>query len=245
LLQALSPEAYADLAPVLKPVTLRLHQVLHPNGTSLDCIYFIERGLVSALRMRAPGKAVEIALVGAEGATGVAMILQDEAPPVKRVVQVAGEARQVGRAQLLALAETRPEITQVLLRYAAFGSLQIAQTGICNAHHTVEQRVARWLMQARVALGDDSLPVSHSALAQILGVRRASVTSSLGQLERNGAVRLGRSDVVISDPRKLDALACECASFIARQYKRLISRTDGAPEANSTAPRARGAAARF
>src|SRR6202011_2920051 len=117
---------------------------------------------------------------------------------------------EIGRHELVAAMEDRPSIRRLFLRYATFVLLQTVQIGICNAHHGIEQRLSRWLLLARDALGEDRVPLTHRSLARILGVRRASITNSLGALELRGAIRVSRGAVFADDQDKLNEIACDC-----------------------------------
>ena len=231
LLQALSPEDIGVLAPQLKRVTLRPRQLLHVSRTPMERVYFIENGLISVSGPTGQGKMVEAWLIGSEGMSGIPILLHDAEPPLQRAVQVGGEAFEIDPDELRAAIDTSPGIRRILLRYVAFVLLQTVQTGICNANHDVEQRLSRWLLVARDALGEDRVPLTHRALARILGVRRASVTNCLGLLEKRGAIQVSRGVVVASDPRLLNEIACDCTRFIKREYQRLI--TQAGPETKS------------
>lgn len=188
----------------------------------MERMFFIEQGLVSVFGASGRRKLVEISLIGSAGMSGVEVVLQDNEPPLQRIVQVDGEAWQIECQDLVAIIEKRPEIRRLLLRYAMFVQLQTAQIGICNASHRAEQRVSRWLLQARDALDRNRLPLTHRMLARILGVRRATVTHVLGALERRGATRIGRGAVLIDSPERLNERACDCGRLISREYQRLI-----------------------
>jgi CRP-like cAMP-binding protein len=228
LLQALAPDDIGVLAPLLARVTLRPRQLLHVSRTPMDRVYFIENGLISVSGPSGQGKLVEAWLIGSEGMSGIPIALYDDAPPLQRVVQVGGEALEIASHNLSAVMETCPGIRRILLRYVAFVLMQTVQTGICNANHDVEQRLSRWLLLARDALGEDRVPLTHRALARILGVRRASVTNSLGALEKRRAIHVSRGAVIASDADALSEIACDCTRFIKREYQRLI--TDYRPE---------------
>ena len=222
LLQALAPDDISVLAPLLTRVTLRPRQLLHVSRTPMERVYFIEHGLISVSGPSGQGKMVEAWLIGSEGMSGIPITLHDDAPPLQRVVQVGGEALEIASHNLSAVMETCPSIRRILLRYVAFVLMQTVQTGICNANHDVEQRLSRWLLVARDALGDDRVPLTHRALARILGVRRASVTNCLGALEKRRAIHVSRGAVVASDADALSEIACDCTRFIKREYQRLI-----------------------
>ena len=223
LLQALQPEDLHRISGLLTRVSLRPRQMLHVGRMPRDRVYFIETGLVSVSGAGGRGKTVEAWLLGFEGTTAVPVILQDDEPALQCVVQVGGEALEIGRVEFMAVIEACPGIRSVLLRYVNFTLVCAVQTGICNSNHSIEQRLARWLLFARDGFADQALPITHRMLGRLLGVRRASVTHCLGTLEQTGAISVARGRIVVSDPDRLHQRACECARFVRREYQRLIS----------------------
>ncbi len=233
LLQALHPEDLQRISGLLTRVPLRPRQMLHVGRMPRERVYFIESGLVSVSGAGGRGKTVEAWLLGSEGTTAVPAILQDDEPALQCVVQIGGEALEIGRVEFMAVMEAVPGIRTLLLRYVNFTLLCAVQTGICNSNHSIEQRLARWLLFARDGFPDQRLPITHRALGRLLGVRRASVTHCLGALEQAGAISVARGSVVISDPELLHQRACECARYVRREYQRLISPTFGYDTENS------------
>lgn len=223
LLQALQPDDLSRISALLTRVPLRPRQLLYVSRLPGERVHFIESGLVSVSGAGGRGKTVEAWLVGCEGTTGIPAILQDEEPALQCMVQVGGEALEIGRPELMAAMEVCPGIRSLLLRYVNFTLLCAVQTGICNSNHTIEQRLARWLLLARDGMPDQSLPLTHRVLGRILGVRRASITHCLGALEQSGAINISRGAVVIMDSEILHQRGCECARYIRREYHRLIS----------------------
>jgi CRP-like cAMP-binding protein len=221
LLRALPAETLAYLTPLLKRVTLRRQQLLHASRTPMERVYFIERGVISVFGGSGRRKQVEAWSIGVEGMSGIEILLEDDHPPLQRIVQVEGEAWQLQRQDFASITQ-RAEIRRLLLRYTMFVALQTVQIGICNATHSAEQRLSRWLLQARHALGEHAVPLTHRAMARILGVRRATVTDALGALEQRGAIRVSRGAVLIDDLEKLNQRACGCGRMIAREYQRLV-----------------------
>jgi CRP-like cAMP-binding protein len=222
LLRALSPDQLELLMPSLTHITLHPRQILHVSGTPMQDVYFVERGLVTVSAQPAPGTNVEVWLVGSEGMTGLPVVLGDEdRPPLQRVVQIGGEAYRISRANLRRALHENDALRSLLLRYVQFVLLQAAQESACNAAHDLKQRLARWLLLARDALGQDEIGLTHRTLARLLGVRRASVTDCLRVLADGGAVRTTRGVIIIEDAAKLRSAACSCYGLIRREYKRL------------------------
>lgn len=233
LLQALQPEDLLRISGLLTRVVLRPRQMLHVGRMPRERLYFIESGLVSVSGGGGRGKTVEAWLLGFEGTTAVPSILQDDESALQCVVQIGGEALEIGRVEFMAAMEACPGIRTLLLRYVNFTLLCAVQTGICNSNHSIEQRLARWLLFARDGFPDQNLPITHRALGRLLGVRRASITHSLGALEQGGAISVARGNVLISDQQKLNQRACECARYVQREYQRLISPAYGFDTSNA------------
>lgn len=223
LLQAMAPDDLSRIAGFLTRIPLRPRQLLQVSRTPMERVLFIESGLVSVNAAAGRGKMVEAWLTGCEGMTGLPVLLQDEEPALQRLVQVGGEAWEIGRTELVALMEACPGIRSILMRYVKYVLYSAVQTGICNANHMIEQRLARWLLMARDGLADDKLPVTHRTLGRILGVRRASVTHSLGTLESSGAISVTRGAVLVVEAEQLQQRSCECARYLKREYQRLIA----------------------
>jgi CRP-like cAMP-binding protein len=207
----------------LQPVELKPRQILHHWGTPMEQVYFIERGLVSVTTRISRDSAVEVWLIGCEGMTGVPVVLGgDFAPPHRRIVQVGGSALRLASSDLHRAMDESAALREMLLRYAQVILLQASQVGACNAHHTLEERLCRWLLMARDGLGGDELPLTHRVLSRLLGVRRASVTECLGALERKGALENTRGLVHIVDAAILNESCCACYRLIRCEYERLL-----------------------
>ncbi|WP_414474501.1 Crp/Fnr family transcriptional regulator [Microvirga sp. M2] len=223
LLQALSPGDLQMLWPRLTRVELKPRQILHHSGTPMETIYFIENGLVAVSAKASPGKWVEVWLIGSEGMTGLPVLLADtECPPFRRVVQVGGSAYRISRVDFQSVIETIPSWRTSLLRYTQFVLLQTSQSAICEAHHSLKQRLCRWLLVAQDALDGEDIPLTHQMLARLLGVRRASITECLRALGDEGALDNTRALIRVDDQERLESLACDCHALIRSEYRRLV-----------------------
>lgn len=190
----------------------------------MEHVYFLERGLVSVSARIAPDQWVEVWLVGSEGMTGVPVVLGDpNEPALRRVVQVGGAALRIKSGELMRVIGQSRSIEGLFRRYIEVVLLQTAQSGACNAHHSLKQRLARWLLLARSGLQDDVLPLTHNILSRLLGVRRPSVTECLGVLQEHGAIRMSRGEIRITDPNALEKTCCHCHQVIKHEYQRLIT----------------------
>ncbi|PSC03203.1 Crp/Fnr family transcriptional regulator [Alsobacter soli] len=224
LLRRLAPHDRDLLRPHLEPCVLKSRQILHHAKLPMQHVYFIESGLVSVSARISRDRWVEVWLIGSEGMTGIPIVLGDDAePPLRRIVQVGGTAlRLPSEIMRQAMAESA-SLRRLLSLYVQVVLLQTSQSGACNSHHTLKERLCRWLLLARDGLQDNSLPLTHSVLARLLGVRRPSVTSCLGVLEDMGAIRNTRGMVTITDAHRLEDATCDCHRIITREQRRLLA----------------------
>jgi len=206
----------------LQPVSLPLKHVLYQVGAPLDCLYFIEEGVASILTSMANGATIEVGMVGKEGIVGVAALMGGEASAQQIVVQVHGAALKMPAAECKEAFDQSPAFRAAVLRYvAAFLDLG-AQTAACNRLHSIEQRCARWFLMALDRLDGDVMPMTHEFLASMLGVRRAGITETAGELQRAGLIRNHRGEVTVVDRPGLEAAACECYGLDHARLLRLL-----------------------
>ena len=206
LLQSFSPRSLAAIEPYLERVELKVRQTIHQSRTCMEAVYFVETALVSVSTRIAPTKWVEVWLIGSEGMTGIPVILgDDDNPPFRRTVQIAGHAYRISRSDLRNLLQQHQDIRSLLLKYAQVVLLQTSQSGACDAHHSLKERLSRWLLLARDGMERNEFPMTHQMLARLLGVRRTSVTECLNVLEaeklienERGLVRIPRSGCAAS-----------------------------------------------
>lgn len=224
VLASLNPSSFRQLAPHLTRVPLARRSVLQDHFHRIEHVHFIERGVASLYaRTRADGP-VEVAMVGPFGFVGVAAILGNTRSPHRCLMQVEGEALRIGVPDLLDAMHASPAIRHHLLAYVHALLVQNAQTALCNGRHDVEQRLCRWLLLAADRLDDTMIPITHDMLSMNLGVRRAGVTSLLGQLQKSGAIAIGRATCEIVDRDVLERRACECFRIISAEYQQLNAR---------------------
>jgi CRP-like cAMP-binding protein len=189
----------------------------------MDYIYFVERGLVSVAARVGRDKFVEVWLIGSEGIVGAPVVLAANAAPLhRRTVQVAGEALRIGRRDFCEVLQSLPQLRSVVERYLAVVLAQTSQSGACNSYHGLKHRLARWLLVARSALADDKIPLTHRVLAELLGVRRASVTECLEVLQNEGTISTKRGLVKVENHAELSSLCCDCFRLIEGEYRRLV-----------------------
>ena len=179
ILRCLPEEEFAQLHPLLELVSLKPRRVLHFPNVQTEYVYFIESGLVSVLANAGHGKDVEVWLIGPEGIAGFPVILGEVSSPHRRVVQVEGEAYRIRADDLVAAVAKLNTLRRVLLKYVQAVIIQTSQLGVCNATHTVDQRVARWLIMAQDRCHTDALPTTQQRLSRMLGVQRATRWSTV------------------------------------------------------------------
>lgn len=221
LLRLIPDDELFRVLDVCERVRLAPRQVLHHYMLPMEHVYFVERGLVSVAARVGREKFVEVWLIGSEGLVGAPVVLAARAAPLhRRTVQVTGEALRIKTSEFCELLETLPHLRSVVERYLAVVLAQTSQSGACNSYHSLKQRLARWLLIAQSATKEDEMPLTHGVLAELLGVRRASVTEGLEVLQKNGTITTRRGSVKIEDATKLSKLSCECFKLIEREYRR-------------------------
>lgn len=207
LLAMLPPADFALLQPHLEPVELKPRQVLADYDTPIGHAYFPEEGITSMVIASPDGHVTEVQMIGREGMIGLSVVLFVQQAPIKLFVQMGGKAWRIAVPELQALLVRCPALNRLLLRYAHTALMQIAYTALSNAAHSVEQRLARWLLMAHDRVDDDEIGFTHEFLALMLNVRRPSVTTALHLLEGDGLIRGSRARVFIRDREGLVSLA--------------------------------------
>jgi CRP-like cAMP-binding protein len=185
----------------------------------IEHVYFIEEGLVSVLARTGEREDAEAWLIGREGLVGLPVIFGGAALLYRRVVQVGGRALRIGAGEFCHAVEERPVLRHHVLRYTHAVLVQAGQNGACAARHSVEQRVARWLLQAQDSLGRSELPMTHALLSRLIGVRRASITVTIGRLEAAGILQQEWGGITILDLGRLTQVACDCYRVIKTAYE--------------------------
>ena len=223
VLARLPAEEFRRLGPRLARVELETGQVLYGSEEPVGQVFFVERALVSLLSTLADGTAIEVAAVGREGVGGLTAILGGGASPHQAVAQVGGPALRMRGPEARAAFHELPHFRAGVLRYAHLLLTQISQTAVCNALHTVEQRLASWLVLCSRRLEADRLPLTHEYLAHMLGVRRSGVTVASGVLERAGLIEHSRGRITVLDAAGLRGAACECVRSLTDEFEEFLS----------------------
>jgi CRP-like cAMP-binding protein len=229
LLAALPPADLLRLLPQLERVPLALGAVIYESGGEQAYVYFPASGIVSLLYVMKDGAAAEIAVVGNEGAVGIALFMGGETTPSRAVVQSAGEGYRMRAAVLKKAFEDGGELQHLLLRYTQALITQMTQTAVCNRHHAVDQQLCRWLLLSLDRLRGNELVMTQELIANMLGVRREGVTEAAGKLQAEGLIQYSRGRITVLDRRQLEARVCECYAVVKKEYDRLL------PEVSSLA----------
>jgi len=217
------PEAERErLFPHLKLVELPLGLVLYESGDALRHIYFPTDSIVSLLYVLENGASAEICVVGNDGAIGVALFMGGETTTSRAIVQSGGFAYRLTGRRLKQEFERQGEMMHILLRYTQALITQMAQTAVCNRHHTVDQQLCRWLLLSLDRLPDNRLFMTQELIANMLGVRREGVTDSAGKLQKLGIITYRRGLITVLDRSRLEEHSCECYSVVKRETDRLF-----------------------
>jgi CRP-like cAMP-binding protein len=222
ILEALPQPERERLFPHLQLVALPLGKVLYESGDTLRHIYFPTDSIVSLLYVLENGQSAEIAVVGNDGAIGVALFMGGETTTNRAIVQSAGSAYQLTGARLKEEFERHGETLHILLRYTQALITQMTQTAVCNRHHTVDQQLCRWLLLSLDRLPSAELIMTQELIAGMLGVRREGVTDAAGKLQKLGVISYQRGHIKVLDRPRLEQLSCECYAVVKKETDRLM-----------------------
>lgn len=219
ILSTLSPEHFELLRPLLSREKLKKNTVINEANRPIDSMYFIESGIVSRIARTSLDGAVEVAVVGQRGLIGVSLLLESQNALHRTIVQIEGEAFKVAARDIADLLNREPEIRRHFLQYVNILIQQKAQVALCNAKHELDMRLARWLMHALDRIDGDELPITHDALASMLGVRRPGVSDALARLESRGIILKARGTLKVLQREALQNASCECYRIIRDRYQ--------------------------
>jgi CRP-like cAMP-binding protein len=222
LLAAMPDIEYARLLPNLELVDFKLGRAVYESGRPFSNVYFPITSIVSLLYVLESGASAEISVVGNEGIVGIALFMGGESMPNRAIVQSAGLAYRLD-GQTLKLEFSRSGAFQhLLMRYTLALFSQMAQTAVCNRHHSVDQQLCRWLLLSHDRLSGNDLAMTQELIADMLGVRREGVTEAAGKLQNAGLIRYSRGLITILDRPGLEARVCECYEVVRKEFKRLL-----------------------
>jgi CRP-like cAMP-binding protein len=222
LLAALPASDYERIALHLELIPMGLGDVLYESGAKLRYVYFPTTSIVSLLYVMEDGASAEIAIVGNEGILGISLFMGGDTTPSRAVVQSAGHGYRL-KAELLKVEFGRfgPSM-HLLLRYTQALITQMAQTAVCNRHHSVDQQLCRWLLLSLDRIRSDQLEMTQESMANMLGVRREGVTEAAGKLQDAGLIRYRRGHITVLDRPGIEARACECYQVVKTEFDRLL-----------------------
>jgi CRP-like cAMP-binding protein len=222
LLAALPEEDFERLQPHMKPVFLSLGEALYESGATLRRVYFPIDSIVSLLYVMADGGSAEIAVVGNDGMVGVSLFMGGDSTPSRAVVQSAGHAYCLDKELLMAEFVRGDTMQHLLLRYTQALLTQMAQTAVCNRHHSLDQQLCRWLLLSLDRLPSNELIMTQDLIANMLGVRREGVNEAAGKLQRAGLIQYSRGHIAVLDRPGIEARTCECYAVVKRESDRLL-----------------------
>jgi CRP-like cAMP-binding protein len=222
LLAALPDMEWQRWLPQLEPVNMPLGLVLYESGATLSHVYFPTTAIVSLLYVMENGASAEIAVVGNEGIIGISLFMGGESTPSRAVVQSAGKGVRL-KAQVVKEEFNRAgPVLHLLLRYTQALITQMAQTAVCNRHHSLDQQLCRWLLLSLDRLQDNELVMTQELIANMLGVRREGVTEAALKLQQDGLIRYARGRITVLDRPAIERRTCECYAVVHKEYQRLL-----------------------
>jgi len=228
LLAALPPQEMERLFPLLELISLPLGKALYEPGGRMRHVCFPVDCIVSLLCVMEDGASTEIAVVGNEGIVGISIFMGGETTPSRAIVQSAGMAYQLKGQTLKDEFDRGGAMQHLLLRYTQALLTQMAQTAVCNRHHSLDQQLCRWLLLSLDRLQSTELVMTQELIANMLGVRREGVTEAAGHLQEAGLIRYRRGHITVVDRAGLEKRVCECYMVVRREYQRLLSQAGGA-----------------
>jgi CRP-like cAMP-binding protein len=222
ILAALPNSVQERWLPLLESVQMPLGSVLYESGGTLSHVYFPTTSIVSLLYVMENGASAEIAVVGNEGIVGISLFMGGESTPSRAVVQSAGYGFRLKSAIVKDEFNQAGPVLQLLLRYTQALITQMAQTAVCNRHHSLDQQLCRWLLLSLDRLQGEELLMTQELIANMLGVRREGVTEGAMKLQQAGLIRYARGRISVLDRAGLEKRTCECYAVVKKEYDRLL-----------------------
>jgi CRP-like cAMP-binding protein len=222
LLSALPSSIRDRWLPHLQSVDFRLGEVVYESGATLSHVYFPTTAIVSLLYVLESGASAEIAVVGNEGVVGISLFMGGKSTTSRAVVQSAGQGFRLKAETLEKEFNQAGPVLHLLLRYTQALITQMAQTAVCNRHHSLDQQLCRWLLLSLDRLQGDELAMTQELIANMLGVRREGVTEGALKLQEAGLIRYARGHISVLDRAGLETRTCECYAVVKKEYDRLL-----------------------
>lgn len=225
LLAALPPDARKRVYPHLKLVNLPFTTVVYESGQNEDYVYFPTSCIISLLYVMIDGTSAEIAVIGNEGIAGIAVFMGGDSMISRAVVQSSGYAFRMPAPDLRKEFDAYTEMRMLMLRYTQSLITQMAQTAVCNRHHSIEQQLCRLLLLSLDRLSGNHIEMTQEFIASMLGVRREGITAAASKLQKIGVIAYKRGHIDVLDRQKMEALSCECYQVVKRETDRLLAFT--------------------
>ena len=222
LLAALPSAELHRWLPLLQPAELPLGLVLYESGRTLSHVYFPTTAIVSLLFVLKSGDSTEIAVVGNEGVVGISLFMGGNSTPSRAVVQSAGRGFRLRSDAMKEAFGRNSAVMQLMLRYTQALITQMAQTAVCNRHHSLDKQLCRWLLLSMDRLQGNELVMTQELIANMLGVRREGVTEAALKLQTAGLIRYARGHITVLDRPGLERRTCECYEVVKKEYDRLL-----------------------
>ncbi|MEM7727440.1 MAG: Crp/Fnr family transcriptional regulator [Cyanobacteria bacterium P01_A01_bin.45] len=223
LLAALPPAKYESLLSHLEYIPLKLGHILYDTGEPVTQVYFPNQAMISLISVMKNNVSAEIGLVGNEGMIGLTALFGSNYSNNRSVVQIPGSAMRIDAQLLKHEFNKGEELQKLLLLYIQARLYQTSQIAVCNSRHTVEEKLARWLLSVQDCVSKSSLPLKQKFIAQMLGVRRASITEAAIALQKAEIIRYSRGQITILNTKQLELNACECYGLITAEFTRLLN----------------------
>jgi len=221
ILSALPPEEFERLRPKLREVSHKAGKIIYDAEEPINDVYFINSGIVSWLATLEDGNTVEAGVIGPEGIAGMAVLLGASSTPNQGLIQADLHASKISSSDLVTEFHKGGELNRLILRFVHSMFIQVAQTAACNRLHTLDQRLARWLLLTHDRTVGDSFPLTQEFLSRMLGVRRAGVSVAANSLRQDGFIDYHRGDIRILNRDGLENLSCECYEIVKQEYDAL------------------------
>jgi len=234
LLAALPTDVKKRLFPHLEPVSMELGKILYESGDILHHVYFPTDCIASLLYVMESGASAEFSVVGNEGLIGIAVILGGESAPSRALVQKSGHAFRLSAKRIMEEFDRHGDLLKIMLRYTQVLITQMAQTAVCNRHHSINRQLCRWLLHSLDRLPNNTLTMTQELIANMLGVRREGVTEAAGKLQKLGVIEYTRGHITVLDRTKLEELSCECYAVVKKETDRLLPYMKSAKQAPQT-----------
>lgn len=222
ILAGLEPEVQERIFPYLEEVSIPLGKVLYESGDKMGHVYFPTDSIVSLLYVMESGASAEISVVGREGLVGISLFMGGESTSSRAVVQSGGQAYRLAGGRLVEEFHRHGQLMSLVLRYTQALITQMAQTAVCNRHHSIEQQLCRWLLLSLDRLPSTHLIMTQELIANMLGVRREGVTEAAGRLQKLEVIEYHRGHIEVIDRPRLEELSCECYAVVKKEQDRLL-----------------------